>query len=113
MHHTGKPKSKADTDGQTTADLAYAMFGSSEITNWSRECAVLQRCPGDEPIYRFGLTKRRGRAGLKNFDGRFAGEIYIRHSPVPGEIRWVACSAPQPPSGDANPSPSKGSPRRY
>ena len=113
MHHTGKPKSKADTDGQTTADLAYAMFGSSEITNWSRECAVLQRCPGEEPIYRFGLTKRRGRAGLRNIEGRLSGEIYIRHSPINGEIRWVACSAPQPASGDANSSPAKGSPRRY
>lgn len=113
MHHTGKPKSKADTEGQTTADLAYAMFGSSEITNWSRECAVLQRCPGEEPIYRFGLTKRRGRAGLKNFEGKFAGEIFIRHSPVHGEIRWVACSAPQPASREANPSPAKGSPGRF
>ena len=113
MHHTGKPKSKADTEGQTTADLAYQMFGSSEITNWAREVATLVRCQGDDPIYRLALTKRRGRAGLKDFDERHAGQIYIRHSPVQGEIRWVRCSAPQPTSGDANSSPAKGSPRRY
>ena len=113
MHHTGKPKSKADTDGQTTADLAYQMFGSSEITNWAREVATLVRCQGDEPIYRLALTKRRGRAGLKDIEGYLTGQIYIRHSPVQGEIRWVRCSAPQPPTEEANPRPAKASPRRF
>ena len=113
MHHTGKPKSKADTDGQTSADLAYQMFGSSEITNWAREVATLVRCQGDDPIYRLSLTKRRGRAGLRDLHGLPAGQIFIRHSPIQGEIRWVPCSAPQPASGEANPSPSKAPPRRY
>ena len=113
MHHTGKPKSKADTEGQTTADLAYQMFGSSEITNWAREVATLVRCQGDEPIYRLALTKRRGRAGLRDLDGRPAGQIFIRHSPILGEIRWVACSAPQTSSVEANPRPAKGSPRQF
>lgn len=95
MHHTGKPKSSKDKEGQTMADLAYQLFGSSEVTNWAREIACLQRCQGDEPIYRFGLTKRRGRAGMT--DGMSpspVGEIYIRHSPKRGEIRWVRSNPP-------------------
>jgi hypothetical protein len=93
MHHTGKPKSSKDKEGQTAADLAYQLFGSSEVTNWAREIACLQRCQGDEPIYRFALTKRRSRAGMT--DGfKPCGEIYIRHSPIKDEIRWVRSNPP-------------------
>jgi ABC-type transport system involved in cytochrome c biogenesis ATPase subunit len=117
MHHTGKPKTSADKEGHTVADLAYAGLGSSEFTNWFREVAVLFRCQGEEPIYKFGLTKRRGRAGLKDADGAFKGEIYIRHAAQTGVIRWEYS---QPPSQSATPSasrdadsrPAKGSPRR-
>ena len=94
MHHTGKPKSAKDKEGQTAADLAYNLFGSSEVTNWAREIACLMRCPGDEQIYRFGLTKRRGRAGMTDINGDKAGEIYIQHSPNRGEIRWVRSNPP-------------------
>jgi ABC-type transport system involved in cytochrome c biogenesis ATPase subunit len=80
MHHTGKPKAASDKEGHTVADLAYAGLGSSEFTNWFREVAVLFRCQGEEPIYKFGLTKRRGRAGLKDHANQFKGEIYIRHA---------------------------------
>ena len=117
MHHTGKPKSSSDKEGHTVADLAYAGLGSSEFTNWFREVAVLFRCQGEEPIYKFGLTKRRGRAGLKDTEGAFKGEIYIRHAAEKGVIRWEYS---QPPSesatevaqGDSVSSPAKGSPRR-
>jgi hypothetical protein len=99
MHHTGKPKSSKDKEGQTAADLAYQLFGSSEVTNWAREIACLQRCPGDEPIYRLGLTKRRSRAGMT--DGfKPAGEIFIRHSPNRDEIRWVRSNPPLVDSGE-------------
>jgi hypothetical protein len=99
MHHTGKPKSSKDKEGQTVADLAYGLFGSSEITNWAREIAVLMRCQGEEPIFRFGLTKRRGRSGMT--DGfRTKGEIYIRHSPNRDEIRWVRSNPPVVDSGE-------------
>lgn len=99
MHHTGKPKSSKDKEGQTMADMAYQLFGSSEVTNWAREIACLQRCQGDEPIYRFGLTKRRSRAGMT--DGfKPCGEIYIRHSPNRGEIRWVRSNPPLVDSGE-------------
>jgi len=117
MHHTGKPKAASDKEGHTVADLAYAGLGSSEFTNWFREVAVLFRCQGEEPIYKFGLTKRRGRAGLKDHAGQFKGEIYIRHAAEKGVIRWEYS---QPPSEslpdnaprDAHSSPAKGSPRR-
>jgi hypothetical protein len=99
MHHTGKPKSSKDKEGQTAADLAYQLFGSSEVTNWAREIACLQRCPGEEQIYRFGLTKRRSRAGMT--DGfKTCGEIYIRHSPNRDEIRWVRSQPPVVDSGE-------------
>lgn len=101
MHHTGKPKSSKDKEGQTAADLAYQLFGSSEVTNWAREIACLQRCPGDEPIYRFGLTKRRSRAGMTDgISPSPVGEIYIRHSPVRGEIRWVRSGPPMTDNGE-------------
>ncbi|MFZ9991569.1 MAG: AAA family ATPase, partial [Opitutales bacterium] len=117
MHHTGKPKAASDKEGHTVADLAYAGLGSSEFTNWFREVAVLFRCQGEEPIYKFGLTKRRGRAGLKDHANQFKGEIYIRHAAEKGVIRWEYS---QPPSesatevaqGDSVSSPAKGSPRR-
>lgn len=108
MHHTGKPKT-GDKEGQTIADLAYSGLGSSEFTNYFRECAVLMRCQGEEPIYKFGLTKRRGRAGLKDADGQFKGEIYIRHAAQKGVIRWEYSQSPSQvaqPKPDS--SPAKG-----
>jgi len=99
MHHTGKPKTSAEKEGHTVADLAYAGLGSSEFTNYFREVAVLFRCQGEEPIYKFGLTKRRGRADLKDHTGQFKSEIYIRHAAQKGVIRWEYS---QPPSQSAN-----------
>lgn len=118
MHHTGKPKAAGDKEGQTVADLAYAGLGSSEFTNYFREVAVLFRCQGDEPIYKFGLTKRRGRAGLKDAEGQFKGEIYIRHAAEKGVIRWEysqppSQSATETAARDSDSSHAKGSPRRF
>ena len=88
MHHTTKPRAAKDKEGQTIADLAYSGAGSSEFVNYFREVAVLVRQQGEEPIFKFGLTKRRGRAGLKDINGDFAGEITIRHAREKGQIRW-------------------------
>ena len=117
MHHTGKPKSSSDKEGHTVADLAYAGLGSSEFTNYFREVAVLFRCQGEEPIYKFGLTKRRGRADLKDAQGQFKSEIYIRHAAQKGVIRWEYSQPPSqsgtdPAPRDAHSRPAKGSPRR-
>lgn len=106
MHHTGKPKSASDKEGHTVADLAYSGLGSSEFTNYFREVAVLFRCQGDEPIYKFGLTKRRGRAGLKDSEGQFKSEIHIRHAAEKGVIRWEYSQAP---TQTTDSSPAKGS----
>jgi hypothetical protein len=107
-----------DKEGHTVADLAYAGLGSSEFTNWFREVAVLFRCQGEEPIYKFGLTKRRGRAGLKDHANQFKGEIYIRHAAEKGVIRWEYSQPPSETAPDPTPrhsdsSPAKGSPRRF
>jgi AAA domain/DnaB-like helicase N terminal domain len=117
MHHTGKPKTSAEKEGHTVADLAYAGLGSSEFTNYFREVAVLFRCQGEEPIYKFGLTKRRGRADLKDHTGQFKSEIYIRHAAQKGVIRWEYSQPPSQSATDPAPrhsdsSPAKGSPRR-
>ena len=110
MHHTGKPKAAADKEGQTVADLAYSGIGSSEFTNYFREVAVLFRCQGEEPIYKFGLTKRRGRSGLQNAQGDFKHEINIRHSRQDGVIRWeYAHTETEAVQQDALSSPAKGS----
>jgi hypothetical protein len=118
MHHTGKPRASSDKEGQTVADLAYAGLGSSEFTNYFREVAVLFRCQGEEPIYKFGLTKRRGRAGLKDHEGQFKGEIHIRHAAEKGVIRWEYSTPPSQSgtevvAGHSVSSPEKGSPRRF
>jgi hypothetical protein len=112
MHHTGKPKSASDKEGQTVADLAYAGLGSSEFTNYFREVAVLFRCQGEDPIYKFGLTKRRGRANLQNAQGQFKHEINIRHAREDGVIRWeYAHTETEVVQQEAIPSPAKGSTR--
>ena len=117
MHHTGKPKN-GDKDGQTVADLAYSGIGSSEFPNYFREIATLFRCQGEDPVYKFGLTKRRNRAGMKDAHGQFKGEIHIRHAKADGVIRWdyslpPSAEATEPTRGHSDSRPAKGSPRRF
>lgn len=107
MHHTTKPRAAKDKEGQTVADLAYSGAGSSEFVNYFREVAVLVRQQGEEPIFKFGLTKRRGRAGLKDCAGDFAGEISIRHSRKKGEIRWEYAFPGEGEPGESPKEPQK------
>jgi hypothetical protein len=88
MHHTTKPRTAKDKEGQTVADMAYSGAGASEFTNYFREVGVLVRQAGEEPVFKFGFTKRRGRSGMKDLNGDFAGEILIRHARQKGCIRW-------------------------
>lgn len=88
MHHTTKPRTAKDKEGQTIADMAYSGAGASEFTNYFREVGVLVRQAGEEPVFKFGFTKRRGRSGMKDLNGDFAGEILIRHARQKGCIRW-------------------------
>lgn len=110
VHHTTKPRSAKDKEGQTAADLAYAGAGASELVNYVRDAAVLERCAGEEPIFKFSLTKRRGRSDLRDNNGDFAPSIYVRHSPHRGVIRWERSV---PPTTDSDSSPAKGSRRRF
>jgi hypothetical protein len=95
VHHTTKPRSSKDREGQTDADLAYSGAGASELVNYVREVGVLQRAQGSEPIFKFSLTKRRNRAGMKNLEGEFSHEIYVRHARDRNSIRWEYSSAPE------------------
>ena len=120
VHHTTKPKSAKDKEGQTPSDLAYSGAGASELVNYVREVGVLVRQPGEEPVFKFSLTKRRGRAGMQDANGNFAGDIIVRHARQAGQIRWeygeLSAPAPEPTlkvearhsdSRNANGSPSR------
>ena len=112
MHHTTKPRTAKDKEGQTVADMAYSGSGSAEFVNYFREVGVLVRQQGDEPVFKFGFTKRRGRSGMKNSLGDFAGEITIRHSKDKGLIRWEYASEFECPAETAAESPRNAQPRR-
>ena len=97
LHHTGKPSKDPKAGSHWTAsDLAYSGLGSSALTNWSRETAVIQRVPmpeGSPPTFQFSMTKRRKRAGLCDMDENPTDTIFVRHSSGPG-ICWEQCSPP-------------------
>ena len=121
VHHTTKPKSAKDKEGQTPSDLAYSGAGASELVNYVREVGVLVRQSGDEPVFKFSLTKRRGRAGMQDLNGNFAGDIIVRHSRTQGQIRWeygdTESLAPEPTlkvdSQDSDSRNAKGSSGRF
>ena len=86
LHHTGKPKDKESNAGATISDIAYSGLGSSELTNWSREVAVLRRTDKVRPFFELVLTKRGKRAGILDKDGRASCTLNLRHAE--GRIRW-------------------------
>lgn len=95
VHHTTKPRSAKETQDLTSSDLAYSGAGSSELVNYVREVGVLQRCKGDEPIFKFSLTKRRNRSGMRDVNGEFKPEIYIRHNRNNNCINWGYSNPPE------------------
>ena len=121
VHHTTKPKSAKDKEGQTPSDLAYSGAGASELVNYVREVGVLVRQPGEEPVFKFSLTKRRGRAGMLDANGNYAGDIVVRHARQAGQIRWeygeLSAPAPEPTlrvvQKDSDSRNAKGSPSRF
>ena len=112
VHHTTKPKSAKDKEGQTPSDLAYSGAGASELVNYVREVGVLVRQPGDEPVFKFSLTKRRGRAGMQDANGDFKGDIIVRHARDKGQIRWEYGQLDYQPEPDTDSKRSKPSLRR-
>jgi len=103
LHHTGKPSKDPKAGSHWTAsDLAYSGLGSSALTNWAREMAVILRVPmpeGAPPTFQFSMTKRRKRAGFRDMEENPTDTIFVRHSSGPG-ICWEQCAQP--------PKPSKG-----
>jgi hypothetical protein len=97
LHHTGKPSKDPKTSSHWTAsDLAYSGLGSSALTNWSRETAVLVRlktAEGEPPTFQFSMTKRRKRAGLIDTAGEPTDTIFLRHA-THGGICWEQCEPP-------------------
>lgn len=78
LHHMPKPKGEAAKG--TVSDLAYAGAGSADLTNWSREVAVLQRAEGDGiPAFSLTLTKRGRRSGMVDIEGKLATSIKLSH----------------------------------
>lgn len=86
LHHTGKPKDKDSAAGATVSDVAYSGLGSSELTNWSREVAVLRRTDKVRPFFELVLTKRGKRAGILDKDGKTTHSLNLRHAE--GRILW-------------------------
>jgi hypothetical protein len=99
LHHTGKPSRDPKAASHWTAsDLAYSGLGSSALTNWAREIAVLVRVKtpeGEPPTFQFSMTKRRTRAGLRDTAGESTDTVFLRHS-TRGGICWEQCEPPQP-----------------
>lgn len=97
LHHTGKPSKDPKAGSHWTgSDLAYSGLGSSALTNWAREMAVIQRVfvpDGTPPTFQFSMTKRRKRAGLRDMDENSTDAIFVRHSASPG-ICWEQCPPP-------------------
>ena len=80
IHHTGKPKTSADTKGFTNADLMYAGLGSSVLTNWARAIMVLQAERGEEGVYRLSAAKRGKRAGMHHEFSERGEAVWLEHS---------------------------------
>jgi len=82
----------------TGSDFAYSGLGSSALTNWAREVAVLMRVKTPEgmpPTFRFELCKRRRRAGMTDTLGNPTESIYLCHGQ--SGICWQQCAPPPEP----------------
>lgn len=94
VHHTAKPKQEAN---KNHSEMAYLGAGSSELTNWSREIAILQREPttkDQQGAFRLTLCKRGRRAGMIDSSGNLAAQIRIDHSTE--GIFWQYATTPPP-----------------
>ncbi len=117
MHHTTKPKSSEDLDTLTPQQLAYLGAGCAEWTNFSRDAGYLFRTAATangRPVYKFGFSKRQFRAGLVNALGQpaYSGHVLLQHAEG-GRVRWEYAATTEDAQPDANPSPAKGSGRRF
>lgn len=107
VHHTSKPKN--DGKPQSASEIAYLGAGSSELTNWSREIAVLQREPdrkdGTRGAFSLTLCKRGKRAGMLTEEGTRTHRIRIDHASK--AVFWKY-AAPLPPESEDSEEKEKG-----
>lgn len=89
-HHTGKPKTAKETAGLSKNDLAYAMIGSSDLTNWAR--GVINVRPVTDDVFELIFAKRGKRAVAKKPNGEPALSIWIRHAAT--GITWEQIDEP-------------------
>lgn len=95
IHHTGKPKSKRETEGWTIYDRAYAGIGSSELVNWARAIIIIDA--RKDGIFEALLAKRgsRARATHPGITDEFTVTLYFQHAK--GRIFWEQIAEPPPP----------------
>lgn len=120
VHHTAKPKQEAS---RNHSEIAYLGAGSSELTNWAREVAVLQREPNTKEkqgAFRLTLCKRGRRAGMIDENGHFQTQLRVDHAAEGIFWKYAAPLPPEPtdedkPAGTFTPSRKYKSrtPKRY
>jgi hypothetical protein len=69
-------------------------FGTSEIQNSYRAVNILMPVKGAPDTYRLAFTKRGERANVRNPDGEWTREIFIKHSAHSDGICWLQTDAP-------------------
>lgn len=94
IHHTGKPKSKRETEGWTIYDFAYSGIGSSELVNWARAISIVTPEKGGH--FHMMLAKRGSRAWATHpgVDDQMTTSIYLKHAE--GRIYWEQIHEPPP-----------------
>lgn len=109
-HHTGKPKSKNDTKGQTIFDRAYSGIGSSELVNWARAVTIVEAMPDGN--FELLLAKRGGRAWATHpcNPEDAASTIYLQHAK--DRIFWVQIDPPPTPDRKRSDVTKGGRPNR-
>lgn len=109
VHHTGKTSSDAKSRAHwSSSDYSYIGLGSSELTNWPRAIMTLLPSSIKEGVFKFSITKRGKRAGMKSgFDSGMVTSIYLAHDTKEGGLGWNEVEEPQPDDEDEPPRKRK------
>lgn len=110
IHHTGKPKSKRETEGWTIYDFAYSGIGSSELVNWARAISIVTPEKGGH--FHMMLAKRGSRAWATHpgVDDQMTTSIYLKHAQ--GRILWEQIHEPPPPEKKERATGKTGRPNK-
>lgn len=82
IHHIAKPSKNKEEEPPSLMELAYSGFGSSELTNWAREVAVIQEVGQAKPRrFRLAFCKRGSRLPRP--------VLNLAHSDPSQGISWV------------------------